>query len=252
MSAESAPYILAEGLGLDIPVYTHSQRTIRALPDLLLGAALVRPKRHLSTPLDDVSFEVKDGERLAVIGRNGAGKSTLLKVLVGAYPPTRGRLTVTGRPQALLNLALGFNQEASVRENILLRGIAMGMAPSRIHELTPEILEFAELEDAVGNRLRTLSSGQRMRLGFALATADQREILIMDEWIGTGDMEFVAKARERIRARVSAARIVVLASHNLKLLADVCSKGLLLDRGKVVDFGDVGNVISAYRALTKK
>src|SRR5690606_4194075 len=112
--------------------------------------------------LDDISFEANDGDRFAIVGRNGAGKSTLLRTIVGAYPPTRGALEVVGKPRALLNLALGFNGEATLIENIMLRGIAMGMTPSKAYSVIEEVLGFAELAEKAGDRLKTLSSGQRM------------------------------------------------------------------------------------------
>ena len=160
------------------------------------------PKRSLRTVLHRFTFRLVPGDRLAVVGRNGSGKSTLLRVLVGAYPVSRGHLEVVGDTQALLNLNLGFNPDATVVENIMLRGVAMGMRPAVISGVVEDVLDFAGLQRKSGDRLRTLSSGQRMRLGFSLATAVQHQVLVMDEWIGTGDAVFVAKARRRLQSRV--------------------------------------------------
>lgn len=242
-------YMRAKGVGLDLPTYTQEQRSVKASLGVLLQAAFQPPKRKMRTTLDDIDFDLASGDRLAVIGRNGAGKSTLLKVLVGAYPPTRGKLEVSGARQALLNLALGFNQEATLVENILLRGIAMGLKARQAHAIVEEVLDFAELSEKAGDRLRTLSSGQRMRLGFALATAVQHEILIMDEWIGTGDVAFVKKAQERILSRVNSADIVVLASHNFTLLESVCSKAILLEEGRIRSEGGVKEVLEKFQSL---
>jgi ABC-type polysaccharide/polyol phosphate transport system ATPase subunit len=239
-------FLEAQGLGLDLPIFTQDQRSAKATVGLFLRAAFQPPKRELRTTLDDISFRLQPGDRVGIVGRNGAGKSTLLKVLVGAYPPTRGRLEVSGSKQALLNLALGFNQEATVVENILLRGIAMGLRPAQATAIIGEVLDFAELEEKAGHRLRTLSSGQRMRLGFALATAVQHEILIMDEWIGTGDASFVEKAKTRIQSRVDNAQIVVLASHNFSLLRSVCNKAMLLEGGRLLALGGVDDVLKRY------
>jgi ABC-type polysaccharide/polyol phosphate transport system, ATPase component len=244
-------YLRARGLGLDLPLYTQEQRTMRASLSLLLQAALRPPKRQMRTTLDDINFDLGPGDRLAVLGRNGAGKSTLLKVLVGAYPPTRGALEVSGSRQALLNLSLGFNPEATVVENVLLRGIAMGLTPRQANAIVDEVLAFAELADKAGDRLRTLSSGQRMRLGFSLATTIDNDILIMDEWIGTGDAGFVQKAQERIHAKVQDAQIVVLASHNFGLMKKVCNKAILLEGGRVHMAGEVEPVLSQFQALLK-
>ncbi|WP_296250133.1 ATP-binding cassette domain-containing protein [uncultured Stenotrophomonas sp.] len=240
-------YLRAKNIGLDLPTYTQEQRTIKASVGVLLQAAFQPPKRMMRTTLDGIDFDLEPGDRLAVLGRNGAGKSTLLKVLVGAYPPTRGTLEVSGARQALLNLGLGFNQEATLVENILLRGIAMGLKAKQAHAIVDEVLDFAELKGKAGDRLRTLSSGQRMRLGFALATAVQHEILIMDEWIGTGDAGFVKKAQERMQSRVDSAQIVVLASHNFSLLESVCNKAILLEAGSVIAAGPVAEVLVKFR-----
>lgn len=241
--------IEAQGVGLDIPLFAQSQRSVKASFGLLLKAAFETPQRELRTILDDISFSFQAGDRIGVVGRNGSGKSTLLKLLVGAYQPTRGLLETCGRRQALLNLSLGFNGEATLVENILLRGIAMGLRPKQAAAIIDEVLAFAELEEKAGHRLRTLSSGQRMRLGFALATAVQHEILVMDEWIGTGDAAFVKKAKDRIHSCVDNAQIVVLASHNLQLLRNVCNKALLLEGGRIRELGPVDEVLTHYRKL---
>lgn len=248
----SGIFIRADKLGLDLPTYTQDQRSTRATLRLFLKAAFQPPKRELRTTLDGISLDIRPGDRVALLGRNGAGKSTLLRVLVGAYPPSRGTLSIQGERQALLNLSLGFNQEATLVENIILRGIAMGRRPSDAVAIVDDVLAFAELEHKADDRLRTLSSGQRMRLGFSLATAKENEILLMDEWIGTGDAAFVAKARDRMRSRVDSAQIVVLASHNAQLLRSVCNRGILLEAGRIMAAGTVDEVIVAYQNLIKQ
>lgn len=237
--------VLAQGVGLDLPLYTQSQTGMDS--GLLLRSMFDPPKRSLRKILHRFTFRLVPGDRLAVVGPNGSGKSTLLRVLVGAYPISRGKLEVRGGIQALLNLNLGFNADATIVENIMLRGVAMGMRPAQVAAVTDEVLDFSGLQRKAGDRLRTLSSGQRMRLGFSLATSVQHQILVMDEWIGTGDASFVAKARKRLQSRVDSAEIVVLASHNMKLLERVCNKGLYVEAGKQAEFGKVRDVISAYR-----
>lgn len=245
-------YLKARGIGLDLPIYTQDQRSARAGLGVLLRAAFQPPQRQLRTTLDDISFDFTAGDRVALIGRNGAGKSTLLKVLVGAYPPSRGVLEVGGSRQALLNLTLGFNSEATLVENIILRGIAMGLKPREASATIDEVLEFSELEEKAGHRLKTLSAGQRMRLGFALATAVQHEILIMDEWISAGDAGFVEKARERINSRVDSAQLLVLASHSTSLVKRVCNKALLIEEGRILSTGSVDSILDEYKALLRK
>lgn len=244
-------YLKVTNAGLDLPIYTQDQRGPQGGLNVLLRAAFQPPKREMRRILTDVNFELHSGDRLAVVGGNGAGKSTLLKVLVGAYPPSTGTIEMRGTSQALLNLSLGFSSEATLVENILLRGIAMGLKPRGASAIISEVLAFSELEDKAGHRLRTLSSGQRMRLGFALATAMQSEILIMDEWISAGDAAFVAKAKERIHSRVDGAQILVLASHNPRLMRSVCNKGILLVEGRVRAFGSVRRVLEKYDQVAR-
>jgi len=247
----SSAMILAQGVGLDLPLFTQSRSTA-AVSGLSLRSMLAPPKRTLRKVLHRFTFRLVAGDRLAIMGQNGSGKSTLLRVLVGAYPISRGKLEVAGDMQALLNLNLGFNPDATVVENIMLRGVAMGMRPVQISDVIEDVLDFAALHRKSGDRLRTLSSGQRMRLGFSLATAVQHQILVMDEWIGTGDAAFVTKARKRLQSRVDSAEIVVLASHNMKLLEKVCNKGLHVEAGRQAAFGKAKDVIESYSEWIRK
>lgn len=241
--------ILAEGLTLDVPLYLQRERRGSGWKQLLLGAAFDPPRRRFARLLEDVSFEVAEGDRLAILGRNGAGKSTLLRVLNRVYQPTHGRLQVAGSCQALLNMSLGFNQEATVRENIHLRGVAMGLDSRFLSTQTGPILDFANLREKANHRLRTLSSGQRLRLGFAISTSVQHDIILMDEWVGAGDSEFMARAKERMQDRVGGSKIVVLASHSISLLSSICNRGIVLEQGRLVHVGDIGSSLKAYHQL---
>jgi ABC-type polysaccharide/polyol phosphate transport system ATPase subunit len=202
--------------------------------------------------LDHISFDLREGDRLAILGRNGAGKSTLLRVLNRVYQPSEGKLSIQGSCQALLNISLGFNGEATVRENIYLRGIAMGLKAAFLREQVEGILEFSGLREKVNHRLRTLSSGQKMRLGFAISTCVQQDIILMDEWVGAGDADFMRKAKERMRSRVGGSKIVVLASHSTGLLRDICNRGIVLERGRLVHAGDITSSLKYYHELLAK
>lgn len=241
--------IRAEKLSLDVPAFMQRERKSGGWASLFLGAAFDPPKRQLVRLLDNVDFEVREGDRLAILGRNGAGKSTLLRVLNRVYQPTTGSLTVNGSCQALLNMSLGFNGEATVRENIYLRGTAMGLRTAFLREQVPSILEFAGLQDKVNHRLRTLSSGQKMRLGFAISTTVQHDIMLMDEWVGAGDADFMRKARERLQSRVGGSKIVILASHSTGLLRDTCNRGIVLEKGRLVHAGDITSALKYYHDL---
>ncbi|MCL7714932.1 ATP-binding cassette domain-containing protein [Stenotrophomonas sp. CPCC 101365] len=234
---------------LVVPYYVQPEKTASSWLSTLLGAATAVPKRRFATLLDGLTFSIREGERVALIGRNGAGKSTLLRVLAGAFEPTSGTVEARGSRQALLSIGLGFNPEATIMENIFLRATAMGMPPHDIRHLVEPVLEFSGLGEVANRRLLTLSSGQRMRLGFAISTAIHTDIILLDEWFGAGDAQFVKRARERMMGRVEGSKIVVVASHNDALLKKLCNRGLLLDQGKVVFDGSVDDALAAYRKL---
>ena len=229
--------IKAEHLSLAVPTYLQPDRANSNWRGGFFGALFDPPRRRVVPLLKDFNFTIGDGERMALLGQNGAGKSTLLKVLNGAYAPTSGRLTVRGRAQSLINLSLGFHSHATVRENVFLRGTAMGLDPSYIREHLDDILNFADIPEKVNQRLFTLSSGQKMRLGFAISTSIQQDILLLDEWMSTGDANFRIKAKDRLQDRVDSSRIVVLASHEAGLLRDICNRGMVIDHGRVVVVG---------------
>lgn len=242
--------IRVEHLCLDVPAFLQREQTRSdGWGNLFLGAAFDPPKRRILRLLDDINFHVAEGERLAILGRNGAGKSTLLRVLNRVYQPSSGQVIVDGTCQALLNMSLGFNGEATVRENIFLRGVAMGLRAAFLRTQVEPILEFSGLREKVNHRLRTLSAGQKMRLGFAISTTVQHDVMLMDEWVGAGDADFVRKARERMQSRVGGSKIVVLASHSTGLLRDVCNRGIVLERGRLVYAGDITSSLKYYHEL---
>ncbi|MGJ4803768.1 ABC transporter ATP-binding protein [Luteimonas sp. SDU82] len=244
--------ILARQVSLDVPVFLQRERPATGWAGMILGAAFDPPQRRLARLLDEVDLDIREGDRVAILGRNGAGKSTLLRVLNRVYQPTGGSIHVQGSCQALLNMSLGFNGEATVRENIFLRGVAMGLRSAFLRVHLDGILEFAGLEHKAGHRLRTLSSGQRLRLGFAISTSVQHDIMLMDEWVGTGDANFMARAKARMQDRVDGSSIVVLASHSIGLLRDVCNKGVVLERGRNVFAGDIASALGAYNQLLSR
>lgn len=249
----NSAFVSLQGVGFDVPMYLQNEnRRASGWSQLLLGAALDPARRRVATLLNGIDFQLGEGDRLAILGRNGAGKSTLLRILNGVYQPTRGTVAIRGSCQALLNLSLGFNAEATLRENIILRGVAMGMKASFLKRQAEEILDFSGLSEKSHHRLRTLSTGQRLRLGFAISTAMQHDIMLMDEWVGAGDAEFMRKAKERMRDRVGGSKIVVLASHSDGLLRDICNKGVVLEQGRLVYFGDVESAQEAYHGLLKE
>jgi len=201
---------------------------------------LIKPEKVLRIrALDHVTASLQDGDRLGLLGRNGAGKTTLLKVMAAILPPTEGHVRVEGRISPLISMMLGLDNEASGYENIRIRGRLMGFSEAEIAEMTPEIAAFTELEDYLQLPLKTYSSGMRMRLTFAASTAFRPEVLLLDEWLGTGDLEFRDKAARRLRALIDQSGIFVFASHSRDLHKRVSNKGAVLERGKLLFFGDI-------------
>jgi len=248
-SEGGAAAIEVRNASLVVPYYAQPEKVASSWLSTLFGAATAVPKRQFATLLDGLNFTINEGERVALIGGNGAGKSTLLRVLAGAFEPTSGSVGIRGSRQALLSIGLGFNAEATIMENIFLRATAMGIPPRDIRALVEPVLEFSGLAEVANRRLLTLSSGQRMRLGFAISTAHQTDIMLLDEWFGAGDAQFVKRARERMMNRVNGSKIVVIASHNDSLLRKLCNRALVIDHGRVAFDGAVDEALVVYRKL---
>ncbi len=228
------PYILAEHLTIRYPL----ARAGAATP----GGA----KRH--TALDDVSFRLDPGARLGLLGRNGAGKSTLLRALAGVYPPSSGRLEVKGSVAAVFNVSLGFVPEATGYENIFLRGALLGLPFDQLRETAPEIIAFSGLGDWIHQPISRYSSGMALRLAFAITTSVSSDILLLDEWLGAGDADFLERARARMSERVEQSRILVLATHNMRLMREQCDTAMVLSGGAVVFHGAIEEAIQAYQS----
>ncbi|MEO0983320.1 MAG: ABC transporter ATP-binding protein [Pseudomonadota bacterium] len=201
--------------------------------------------------LADVSLDLHPGDRLGIIGSNGAGKTTLLRMMAGIYAPSSGTVVVEGRVSAMFNLGLGMQLDASGLQNIVLSGLIAGASRAQIDRAIPDIVTFTELGDFLDMPVRTYSQGMAMRLKFACATAFRPEILLLDEWIGAGDADFQAKARERMDALVSSAGIVVLATHNQTLMKRVVNKAIWLEKGHMKGFGPAGEIIEALAAFRR-
>ena len=194
-------------------------------------------QRGVVVALQDINFELKEGDRLGLMGHNGAGKSTMLRMLAGAYVPTRGRVLSTGRISTLLNTTPGLQQDGTGRENILTCGLHLGIGYKQVMSKMDEIVEFAELGDYIDMPVRIYSSGMMTRLGFSIATSIEPEILLLDEGLATGDARFAQKAQQRMKALMECSAILVIASHSMGLLEELCTRCLLLDGGRIVQDG---------------
>ncbi|GAB3099278.1 ABC transporter ATP-binding protein [Lysobacter terrae] len=241
--------IKVRGLSLELPYEMQGGAGTAAHGWL---ATFASAKRRFTTVLKGIDFDASEGDRIGIMGLNGAGKTTLLRVLNGALQPTQGSVERNGSLQSLLSTTLGFNEYATLVENIILRGTAMGLRYRQVDAAVENILEFAGLTDRANHRLHTLSAGQRMRLGFAISTAVQPDILLMDEWIGAGDENFIMRAKERMLNRIHGSRIVVLASHSTELLRELCNKAIVLNDGRMRFFGPVEDAIADYRDVVSR
>jgi len=196
--------------------------------------------------LKDVSFDIKQGDRVGIIGRNGAGKSTLLKILSRITEPTSGKISIRGRVASLLEVGTGFHPELTGRENIFLNGAILGMSRAEIKNKFDEIVAFAEIERFLDTPVKRYSSGMYVRLAFAVAAHLEPEILIVDEVLAVGDMNFQKKCLGKMRNIASEGRTVLFVSHNMASINRLCEKGLILRRGEVALTGDVRDVVRYY------
>jgi homopolymeric O-antigen transport system ATP-binding protein len=236
-------------VSVDFPIYSGGSRSLKkVLFNRTTQGNLARDARDRITvqALSDVTLDIANGDRLAIIGANGAGKSTLLKVLAGIYTPTRGHMHASGRVSALLTPSIGLNPDATGRENVITRGMFMDVHPREMRARIDEIADFTELGYYMDMPVRTYSTGMMVRLCFAVATSVRPQILLMDEWIGAGDAAFFAKAQQRMQDFLSATSILTLASHSLPLLQEWCNRAVLLDHGRITAMGSVEEVAAFY------
>lgn len=202
--------------------------------------------------LRDVSFTVEKGERLGILGFNGAGKSTLLKTVAGVLKPTKGSVTVSGVIAPLLELGAGFDMNYSGKENIFLYGATMGYSRKFIESKYDEIVEFSELKDFINVPVKNYSSGMRARLGFAIATAVEPEVLILDEVLSVGDAKFRQKSENKVRSMFDKGVTVLFVSHSTDQVRRLCDKAIILKKGTVIASGEVNEVCDKYDAMVKQ
>lgn len=209
-----------------------------------VGGNLTQDGRKTIRALNDISLSLKDGDRLGLLGTNGAGKTTLLKTIAGILPPVSGEIKTVGIISPLTSIMLGLDGEATGFENIRIRGRFMGYSESEITEIIPEVAEFTELGEYLSLPIKTYSSGMRMRLSLATSTAFQPDILLLDEWLGTGDVAFREKAAKRLRQLIFESGIFVFASHSRDMHQRLSNKGAVLQKGELLFFGDIEDAFS--------
>lgn len=199
--------------------------------------------------LRDVSFTVEKGAKVAVLGLNGAGKSTLLKIIAGVFKPTEGTIEKNGKVVPLLELGAGFDQQYTGRENIFLYGAMLGCSKQFLKEKYDEIVEFSELGEFIDVPLKNYSSGMRSRLGFSVATMVKPQILILDEVLSVGDAKFKKKSEKRIQEMIADGVTVLFVSHSMQQIKRICDKAMILEKGKLIAYGDIDEVLSIYQKM---
>lgn len=237
----SRPAILVEHVGVRFRPYVDKKPTLRRSIAKL-------QTRHFEevVALDDVSFRVEKGEAFGVIGHNGAGKSTLLRVMARTLRPNTGRVVVNGRASTLLQLGVGFNPELSGHRNIYLGGLAAGLRRAEIDEVYDDIIEYAELGNAIDRPVKTYSSGMFSRLAFSVSMHLDPDILLLDEVLAVGDAQFRAKSMKSMEDLLERSGTIIFVSHSLPQLADFCDRAMWLDHGRVKLIGPAEEVVDAY------
>ena len=213
-------------------------------------ANLLRRNRHAAHSdfwaVKDLSFDIKAGDRVGIVGHNGAGKSTLLKALCRVYEPSDGEISVSGRLAPLLEIGAGFHPEFTGRENIYLNGAILGYNKHQLKEIEPEVVAFAELEEFIDTPVKYYSTGMYMRLAFSLATAMHPDILVLDEIFAGGDVAFMAKAKARMYSMIDKANIMIMVSHDHLLVESLCNRVMWLDHGKLMADGIPSDILDKY------
>lgn len=225
-----------ENVFVDFPVFNARSRSLKnRVLNIATGGRIESNSDGyvIIRGLDNVNISLNDGDRLGLVGHNGSGKTTLLRVMSGVYRPSTGRTSIVGKCTSLINISLGIDPEATGRQNIKIRGALLGLSKGQLRARQEEIEEFSELGNFLDMPVRTYSTGMQLRLAFSISTVIQPEILIMDEWLATGDEGFKEKANRRLHELVNQTKILIIASHSKELLLENCNRIIWLDHGSI-------------------
>jgi ABC-2 type transport system ATP-binding protein/lipopolysaccharide transport system ATP-binding protein len=255
--------IVAKDIHVEFPIYDHHMRSLKytlglgqiakglnrfTAGKLNVGGQIGTGERGrvVIKALDGVSFEIQEGDRIGLLGHNGSGKTTLLRALAGIYEPVSGTIHASGRVVPLFDLQLGMDLDATGIENIWMRGKLLGLSTQQIKDALDDIAEFTDLGEYLYMPIRAYSMGMMVRLAFAISTAITPEILVLDEMIAAGDAAFFARAAARLKSFLSRTGVLVIASHSMPMLREWCNKGMLLERGKLIAYGPLDDVVDRY------
>jgi ABC-2 type transport system ATP-binding protein len=233
---------------VDFPIFDAKTRSLKKRVLGKVGGKIgTESKVPIIEALHDVTLSIKDGDRIGLVGHNGAGKSTLLRLLSGIYEPTRGSARISGKVAPVFDLGVGMDQEISGYENIMIRGLYLGMSRKQMQKRVDDIAEFTELGDYLSMPLRTYSTGMRVRLALGVVTSIDPEILLLDEGIGAVDAAFLNKARDRLKDLVKRSGLLVFASHSDEMLFELCDSAIWMDEGGVKQQGSLREVLTGYK-----
>ncbi|MGH3516890.1 MAG: galactan export ABC transporter ATP-binding subunit Wzt/RfbE [Haloechinothrix sp.] len=233
---------------VDFPIFDAKSRSLKKKVLGKVGGKIGTDSRvPIIEALHDITVSLNEGDRVGLVGHNGAGKSTLLRLLSGIYEPTRGSASISGRVAPVFDLGVGMDQEISGYENIMIRGLYLGMTRKQMEQRVDDIAEFTELGDYLSMPLRTYSTGMRVRLALGVVTSIDPEILLLDEGIGAVDAAFLNKARDRLVDLVRRSGLLVFASHQDDLLLELCTSAIWMDEGNMKMQGSLRDVVTAYK-----
>ena len=241
------PAIIVDNVSMK---FNLSKEKVDSLKDYIIKSIKKEIKYNEFWALQNVSFTVEKGERVGILGLNGAGKSTLLKVIAGVFKPTEGSVTKHGKMVPLLELGAGFDPQYTGKENIYLYGAMLGYSKEFIDEKYDEIVKFSELKDFIDVPIKNYSSGMKSRLGFSIATVVSPKILILDEVLSVGDAKFRKKSEKKVLSMFDSGVTVLFVSHSLAQVQRICNKAMILEKGKLIAYGDIDTISKQYEKMT--
>lgn len=243
----SKPAIIVDDVSMK---FNLSKEKVDSLKDYIIKSIKKEIKYNEFWALQNVSFTVEKGDRVGILGLNGAGKSTLLKVIAGVFKPTEGTVTKHGKMVPLLELGAGFDPQYTGKENIYLYGAMLGYSKEFIDEKYDEIVKFSELKDFIDVPIKNYSSGMKSRLGFSIATVVSPKILILDEVLSVGDAKFRKKSEKKVLSMFDSGVTVLFVSHSLAQVKRICNKAMILEKGKLIAYGDIDTIAAEYEKMT--
>ena len=242
------PAIIVDNVSMK---FNLSKEKVDSLKDYIIKSIKKEIKYNEFWALQNVSFTVEKGDRVGILGLNGAGKSTLLKVIAGVFKPTEGSVTKHGKMVPLLELGAGFDPQYTGKENIYLYGAMLGYSKEFIDEKYDEIVKFSELKDFIDVPIKNYSSGMKSRLGFSIATVVSPKILILDEVLSVGDAKFRKKSEKKVLSMFDSGVTVLFVSHSLAQVQRICNKAMILEKGKLIAYGDIDEISAKYAEMIR-